>query len=92
MAERAVLMGMTDARKRLRELIEEIPQHDIVLLRHNRPAAVLTAPERLEELYDKIEDLEDQVASLLARLDPERTPHEDVMERLGLTPTTAASA
>jgi prevent-host-death family protein len=79
------LVGVTDVRDSLKDLLDEVREQNIIVLRHNRPVAVILHPDRLERLLDRIEDLEDTVAVLEDRLDPDDTvPHEDVMKRAGL--------
>jgi prevent-host-death family protein len=74
------LIGVTEARDRLKDLLDEVHERDVVILRHNRPVAVMTAPDRLERLLDRIEDLEDHVALLKHRLNPDDVvPHDEVM-------------
>jgi len=72
-ARRDVLVGVTEARERLKELLDEVGEKNVVVLRRNQPVAVMVHPDRLEKLMERIEDLEDTVAVLEERLDPEGT-------------------
>lgn len=77
-----LLIGVTEARERIAQLLEEVESKDIVMLRRNRPVALMVHPERVERLVSRIEDLEDHVAALEAKLDPDRIPHEEVVGRV----------
>jgi prevent-host-death family protein len=65
------LIGVSEARDRFKDLVDEVQKRDVVVLRHNRPVALLVAPDRIERLLDRIEDLEDHVALLEHRLNPD---------------------
>jgi PHD/YefM family antitoxin component YafN of YafNO toxin-antitoxin module len=92
MAERDLLVGVTEARVRLRELLQTLGDRNVVVLRHNRPVAVLTHPDRLERLIGRVEDLEDYVAALESRLEPgEREAHEDMARRVADRHTSVTS-
>ena len=72
-------VGVTEARTMLRELLEELDDHDIVILRRNRPVARIIHPARLDGLIEKIEDLEDENAALENRLSRKPgAPHSEV--------------
>ncbi len=64
-----LMIGVTEARTRLRELVEEVAERPVLILRRNHPVAAMVSPDRLERLYDRIEDLEDEVALLRSRFD-----------------------
>jgi prevent-host-death family protein len=65
------LIGVSEARDRFKELVEEVKYREVIVLRHNRPVIVMVAPNRIEQLLDRIEDLEDHVALLEHRLNPD---------------------
>jgi prevent-host-death family protein len=76
-------VGVTDLRDSIRELLDEVVERDVIVLRHNQPVAVLVHPERIERLITRIEDLEDYVAVLEHRLNPDDiVKHDDVMAHL----------
>lgn len=80
------LVPVTEARAKLNELLTEVvPETEVVLLRHGRPAGILIAPDRYDALIERIEDLEDANSILEARLNPgDRIPLEKVGDKLGL--------
>ncbi|MFT4011329.1 MAG: type II toxin-antitoxin system Phd/YefM family antitoxin [Nocardioidaceae bacterium] len=47
---------------KLTELVRRAEGDDIVLTRHGRGVAVLVSPDRLQALYDQLDDLEDRLA------------------------------
>jgi prevent-host-death family protein len=65
------LIGVTEARDRFKELVDVVQNRDVIVLRHNRPVALLVAPDRVERLLVRIEGLEDHVALLENRLNPD---------------------
>lgn len=66
-----LLVGVTEARERLKELLEKVGDRDVVVLRRNAPVAVMMHPDRVEKLWERIEELEDYVAVLEEKLEPE---------------------
>jgi prevent-host-death family protein len=82
---RDVLVPVTEARHRLREILEGLDSSNVILVRHSRPVAVVIDPMRYERLLDYIEDLEDQVSVLTAADEGERIPLEKVKAELGLS-------
>lgn len=82
------LVAITDARVKLKELVEEVlPQRNVVLLRHNKVVGIMVDPQRYNALIDEIEDLEDEISILEARLNPDdRTPLEDFEAELAGEP------
>src|SRR4051794_5784328 len=52
------LIGITDLRQHAKALIDELDQGAVKVLRRNKPVALLIRPERVDELLDRIEDLE----------------------------------
>ena len=57
-----------------------VQNRDVIVLRYNRPVALLIAPDRVERLLDRIEDLEDHVALLKHRLNPgDVVSHKEAM-------------
>lgn len=78
------LIGISEMRARLSEVLDGVADESVTVLRRSRPVAILIAPERLEGLLEKVEDLEDQVAVLEAKLNPEPSiPWEQVRKAAG---------
>ncbi len=80
------LFTITDAKAKLPEIVRRAADHDITLLRHGRPVAVVIGTDRFEALLEKLEDLDDRL-SVYESLGSEpdmRIPHEKVVAELGL--------
>lgn len=77
-------VGVTELRVRAKELVDSLDQGAVTVLRRNVPIAVLIRPERIEELQARIEDLEDEVATLRAGEDGEPLEWGKVKADLGL--------
>ncbi len=76
---------VTEARERLKGIIDSLEESTFMLVRHSRPAAVVLSPARYDALLDRIEHLEDQCSVLYAQLHPnEATSLEKVKAELGL--------
>lgn len=56
------LVGITEFRDQAKQLIDQLSGENVIVLRRSSPVAVLIHPDRLERLYERIEDLEDQLA------------------------------
>ena len=56
------IVPVSEARVRLSELVRDAEDHDVTLLRHGRPAAVLLSAARYEALLERLEDAEDRLA------------------------------
>lgn len=56
------IIGVTEAKAQLTKLIRDAESHDVILLRHGRPAAVLISPQRLDALHERLEDAEDRLS------------------------------
>ena len=82
---RDMLIPVTEARDRFRELIERLGEANVVLVRRSKPVAVVMDHARYERLLDRIEDLEDELSVLAAASDSEaRIPLATVKAELGL--------
>ena len=80
------LVTITDAKAKLAEVVRRAEEHDVTLLRHGRPTAVIIGYTRFEELLDRLEDLDDRI-SVYESQDSEpdlRIPHGKVIAELGL--------
>lgn len=85
MGRAAEYVPVTEARDRLKELLDRVADRNVVLVRRSRPVAVMVAPDRYQGLVDRIENLEDELSVLHARLHPGGTvPLEKVKANLGL--------
>ncbi len=76
------MIGITEARERFKELVETVANRDVTVLKHNRPVVMMISPERLERLYERLADAEDERDVLLHKLegdDRRLVKHGDVM-------------
>jgi prevent-host-death family protein len=53
---------ISEAKGRLAEVVRDSEDHDVVLLRHGRPAALVIGAERFDAWMDEVEDLKDRLA------------------------------
>jgi len=58
------ILPMTEAKRRLTELLELCDTEDIVITRRGRAVAVLISIERYRDLLDRIEAAEDTIAAM----------------------------
>jgi PHD/YefM family antitoxin component YafN of YafNO toxin-antitoxin module len=86
MGERQVRATITDVRLRIRELVEQLPDRDVLVLKHGHPVAVMLAPRKYESLLADIDELEDRLSVYEARTEPKdmRIPWEKVEAEAGL--------
>jgi PHD/YefM family antitoxin component YafN of YafNO toxin-antitoxin module len=86
MVEREVLATITDVRLRIRELVEQLPDRDVLILRHGHPVAVMLGHRKYETLLAYIDELEDRLSVHEARTEPKdmRIPWEKVEAEAGL--------
>lgn len=56
------LVTMSEARKKLHEVVRQLPQRNVLLLKHGRPVATILDAEVYQELLEQIEDLKDRLA------------------------------
>jgi prevent-host-death family protein len=83
---REQIVGVTDFRTKTKELLSEIKDHDIVIVRNNAKVGVVVDPDRLDRLIDRIEDLEDENAVLRRKLNPGGSvPLAEIVADIGLT-------
>jgi prevent-host-death family protein len=61
------IVPITDAKARLGALVREAEEHDVVLARHGRPAAVLIGAARFEALLEAMQDLDDRLSVFESR-------------------------
>lgn len=86
---------LSEAKPRLFELVRELAERDVILMRHGRPAGIMLAYETWQGLMDRIEELEDRIALYEAR---DETPDagglgeaEGRSRPVALWPTTSSS-
>lgn len=68
------VIPISEARANLGDVVAEAAEHEVFLLRHGRPVAVLLSVEAYEAAMDRIEDLEDSLATLQARAEDDFEP------------------
>ena len=56
------VVPISEARARLGDLIAEADDRPVYVMRHGRPAAVITSIAKFEGLLNRIEDLEDALS------------------------------
>jgi prevent-host-death family protein len=56
------LVSLTEARKRLHELVRDLEEARVVLLRHGRPVAMMVSSDEYDALRSRIEDLQDKLS------------------------------
>lgn len=61
------LVTLTEARVRLHELVKDLEESNVVLLRHGKPVGMMVGFEHYRALLERIEDLEDVIAVHEAR-------------------------
>lgn len=64
------MVGVSEAKGRLTELVRDAQDEDVLLTRHGRPAAVIMSADRYEALMDEIEDLQDRLSIHESRDEP----------------------
>lgn len=72
--EDTTIVGITELRKMIPEILKKIKQEKVILTRRNRPIGILVDYEEYERMEKMIEALEDQVLGQLAR---ERASRKD---------------
>ncbi len=56
------LVPLSEAKIKLHELVRDLPERDVLLLRHGRPVGFMTSYSGWQALLDRLEDLEDRLA------------------------------
>jgi prevent-host-death family protein len=84
-------MSITDARAQFKQVVDDLDQTTVHLIRHSRPVAVLMSQQRYEGLLSQIEDLQDSVASTILpyKLNPDTMssprcppPAEEILDNI----------
>jgi len=87
--EDTTIVGITELRKMIPEILKKIKQEKVILTRRNRPIGILVDYEEYERMEKMIETLEDQVLGQLAkeraaRKDKRTIDLEEAEKRVGL--------
>ena len=87
--EDTTIVGITELRKMIPEILKKIKQEKVILTRRNRPIGILVDYEEYERMEKLIEALEDQVLGQLAkerasRKDRKTIDLEEAERRVGL--------
>lgn len=53
---------ISEAKAKLSEIVRDSDSHDVFLMRHGRPAAVLMSHARYEALLERMEDMADRLS------------------------------
>jgi len=82
------IVPVSEAKIRFHELLRELGERRILLVRHGRPAAMMLDFESYQGLISRIEDLEDRLSVLEAQEEPAdmRVPWEKLKAEAGLQP------
>jgi prevent-host-death family protein len=65
-----LLVPLSEFRVRLAELLQELPNRSVLVLRHGRPVAKVVDVDAYESLLSRIEDLEDLLSVYEAEKEP----------------------
>ena len=65
-----LLVTLSEVRLRLSEVLRELPNRSVLILRHGRPVAKLVHVDVYEDLLNRIEDLEDRLSVYEAEKEP----------------------
>lgn len=76
------MVPVSEARAQLSALVKRAADHDIILINHGRPAAVLMSPEHYQSLLDELDDLQDRLA-VWENADAPAVPFENALAELG---------
>lgn len=87
--EKSTIVGLAELRKVMRNVLQEMKTHKVILTRRNRPVGVLVDYEEFRRMEKVIEALEDFVLGNLARERAQRRDRkaltiEEVEKKLGL--------
>ncbi|MCU0831578.1 MAG: type II toxin-antitoxin system Phd/YefM family antitoxin [Rhizobiaceae bacterium] len=83
MTKASQAVSSTDLQKRTRELLDRVVSGEeahFVVMRDNKPAAIIMATERFEALIEELEDLRTEA---IAR-DRLKTPREDYLDQAAM--------
>jgi antitoxin StbD len=55
---------LSEAKAKLSQIVRDSDSHDVMLMRHGRPAAVVMSYDRFEALLERMEDMADRLSVL----------------------------
>jgi hypothetical protein len=61
------LVTLSEAKVKLHEIVRDLPERNVLMLRYGKPVAAVLSFDRYNALLDRIEDLQDRVAVYEAR-------------------------
>jgi prevent-host-death family protein len=87
--EKTTIVGMAELRKVMKDVIEEIKAHKVILTKRNKPIGVLIDYEEFKKMEELVEAIEDFVLGQKAlertrRQDKKWVTLEEVEKKLGL--------
>jgi prevent-host-death family protein len=92
MPKRDLMVPVTEARERFKEILASMADRNVLLLRHGRPVAVLISPDRYNDLLDRVELLEGEIGVLAVKAGLDETvPWEKVKAEAGVKPKRRAA-
>jgi prevent-host-death family protein len=65
--EDTTLVGVSELRTHIDQILEESKKHKVIIERHNKPVAILMSPERYSQIERILELLEDTALGYLAQ-------------------------
>lgn len=57
-----IYVPVSQAKAKLSEIVRDSDDHDVMLMRHGRPAAVVMSHSRFEDLLERMEDMADRLS------------------------------
>lgn len=87
--ENATIVGVAEIRKSMKDVLEEMKTHRVILMRRNKPVGVLVDYEEFRRMEETLEALEDEAFARLAaeragRKDRKSVTIEEAEKRLGV--------
>lgn len=74
-----VLVGSTDLRTRIPEISSSLKNKKIIIMKRNKPIAVIQDFEKFQEAQKKIEEMEDLILGYLAKNRKENSKKKDFL-------------
>ena len=87
--EKSAIVGVAELRKAMKDVVEEIKTHKVILTKRNRPIGVLINYEEFKKMEDLVEAIQDFIFGQKAkersrRKDKKWVTLEEVEKKLGL--------